>query len=112
MIFVEKKNLEEKNSSLIGFIVNTLGTEDYSRDMDKFVHSLNKRINALSGRQKYVITNSFGLNGIKIKSKKEIADYVGMSQESLLKYENKIIGKLEQRIERTKKFLQLEKKPC
>ena len=55
----------------------------------------------LSEREKYIISNRYGLYGLKEKTQNEIADILGISRSYVSRIEKKAIGKLKGTFERT-----------
>lgn len=58
------------------------------------VEILRKALNDLSEKERYIITYRFGLDGGIIKTQREIADAIGMSQANVSKIEKNILDKI------------------
>lgn len=61
---------------------------------EEAVQHLKEIIDSLSETEKYIITHRFGINGAPVKTQKNIADYIGMSQANVSKLEKNIIEKI------------------
>lgn len=58
------------------------------------IEILKKALNDLSEKERYIITYRFGLDGGIIKTQREIADAIGMSQANVSKIEKNILDKM------------------
>lgn len=58
------------------------------------IEILRKALNDLSEKERYIITYRFGLDGGIIKTQREIADAIGMSQANVSKIEKNILDKI------------------
>lgn len=62
--------------------------------LDETIEYLKGIIDSLSPTEQYIIIHRFGINGSDIKTQKQIADYIGMSQANVSKLEKTITDKI------------------
>lgn len=98
--FDEPLNTDWDGNELL--LSDVLGTDadvvmrPIEEDVDRSL--LNTAIEALSPRERQIITLRFGLNGTKERTQKEVADQLGISQSYISRLEKRIISRLKKEI--------------
>ena len=98
--FDEPLNTDWDGNELL--LSDVLGTEadvvmkPLEEDVDRTL--LTTAMNALSPRERQIITLRFGLNGVQEQTQKEVADQLGISQSYISRLEKRIISRLKKEI--------------
>ena len=98
--FDEPLNTDWDGNELL--LSDVLGTEadvvmkPLEEDVDRTL--LTTAMNALSPRERQIITLRFGLNGVQEQTQKEVADRLGISQSYISRLEKRIISRLKKEI--------------
>ena len=98
--FDEPLNTDWDGNELL--LSDVLGTDadivmrPIEEDVDRSL--LSAAIESLSPREKQIITLRFGLNGVKERTQKEVADQLGISQSYISRLEKRIIARLKKEI--------------
>ena len=88
------------NELLLSDILGTDDEELYDKAIkQEKMKIMYEYVNKLSPREKNIITLRFGLFNTPEKKKKEVADYLGISQSYISRLEKKIIDKLKTKME-------------
>ena len=82
----------------LGNTISTLDDGDTTIEdkliLKEVISFLNEIIDTLNNNEQYIIIHRFGIDGAKIKTQKEIADHIGMSQANVSKLEKTIVEKI------------------
>jgi RNA polymerase sporulation-specific sigma factor len=98
--FDEPLNTDWDGNELL--LSDVLGTESdivmkpLEEDVDRTL--LATAMNALTPRERQIITLRFGLNGVQEQTQKEVADQLGISQSYISRLEKRIISRLKKEI--------------
>lgn len=93
ILAVDKKG----NNFNLEQIVKERKKESYAEEVvieKENMEYLEKVLNQLSDREYYIIAHRYGLNNAEIKTQKEIAEAIGMSQANVSKLEKTILEKI------------------